>query len=91
MSTKQKQRGADKVARIPIKIAPTEHALRKPKWIRIKVTNSAKVTQLKNKIKEQGLHTVCEEAACPNLNECYAHGTATFMILGDEYTHHQES
>ena len=83
MSTSNKQRGEDKVSRIPIKIVPTETMLRKPDWIRVKVTNSAKVTALKKTIKDNGLYTVCEEAACPNLNECYAHGTATFMILGD--------
>lgn len=78
-----KQRGAEKVARIPIKVARNKESLRKPEWIRIKVSNSAKVVELKNIIKKNGLHTVCEEAACPNLNECYGHGTATFMILGD--------
>lgn len=83
MSANNKQRGADKVSRIPVKIVPTGTMLRKPKWIRVKITNSAKVTELKNTIKDNGLHTVCEEAACPNLNECYGHGTATFMILGD--------
>ena len=83
MNITNKQRGADKVARIPIKIAPTENALPKPEWIRIKVTHSPKVAELKRTIKENGLYTVCEEAACPNLNECYGHGTATFMILGD--------
>ena len=83
MSISNKQRGKDKVSRIPIKIVPAETVLRKPKWIRIKVTNSQKVAALKNTIKDNGLFTVCEEASCPNLNECYAHGTATFMILGD--------
>jgi lipoic acid synthetase len=83
MSISNKQRGKDKVSRIPIKIVPAETVLRKPKWIRIKVTNSQKVTALKNTIIDNGLFTVCEEASCPNLNECYAHGTATFMILGD--------
>ena len=83
MSTSNKQRGEDKVSRIPIKIVPSETMLRKPEWIRIKVTNSKKVTALKKTIKENGLYTVCEEASCPNLNECYGHGTATFMILGD--------
>ena len=83
MNVSGKQRGADKVSRIPVKVAATEEVLRKPDWIRIKVSNSAKVTQLKKTIKDNGLYTVCEEAACPNLNECYGHGTATFMILGD--------
>ena len=78
-----KQRGAEKVSRIPIKVVPSETVLRKPEWIRIKITNSDKVAKLKKKIKDHDLYTVCEEASCPNLNECYAHGTATFMILGD--------
>ena len=83
MSVDNKQRGLDKVSRIPIKVAQTNKVLRKPEWIRIKITNSKKVTELRNTIKEHDLYTVCEEASCPNLNECYAHGTATFMILGD--------
>ena len=83
MNVDGKQRGADKVARIPVKVAAEEKILRKPDWIRIKVANSAAVAKLKNTIKENGLYTVCEEASCPNLNECYGHGTATFMILGD--------
>ena len=86
MNVSGKQRGADKVSRIPVKVATTAEALRKPAWIRIKVSNSAKVAQLKKTIKDNGLYTVCEEAACPNLNECYGHGTATFMILGDKCT-----
>lgn len=83
MASNQKQRGADKVSRIPIKVTPSEKVLRKPEWIRIKITNSDKVSRLKKTIKQHELYTVCEEASCPNLNECYAHGTATFMILGD--------
>ncbi len=83
MSITNKQRGEEKVSRIPIKIVPSETVLRKPEWIRIKVTNSEKVAALKKTIKDNGLYTVCEEASCPNLNECYGHGTATFMILGD--------
>lgn len=86
MNVSGKQRGADKVSRIPVKVATTAEVLRKPEWIRIKVSNSAKVAQLKKTIKGNGLYTVCEEAACPNLNECYGHGTATFMILGDKCT-----
>lgn len=86
MNVSGKQRGADKVSRIPVKVATTAEVLRKPAWIRIKISNSAKVAQLKKTIKDNGLYTVCEEAACPNLNECYGHGTATFMILGDKCT-----
>lgn len=83
MAISEKQRGADKVARIPVKVDPDEKVLRKPEWIRIRLTNTARVEELKSRIKDNNLHTVCEEASCPNLNECYGHGTATFMILGD--------
>jgi lipoyl synthase len=78
-----KQRAADKVARIPVKIAPTEHPLRKPAWIRARTHGSPEVQRLKRVLREQNLHTVCEEASCPNLGECFGHGTATFMIMGD--------
>ncbi|MGR8930811.1 MAG: lipoyl synthase [Gammaproteobacteria bacterium] len=77
------QRNADKLARIPIKVEKTETVLRKPDWIRIKLPSGDKVTQLKQSLRENRLHTVCEEAACPNLGECFNHGTATFMIMGD--------
>jgi len=76
-------RGADKVARIPIKVEPTIQAPRKPKWIRAKAPTSPNVTRIKNLLRKNNLHTVCEEASCPNLGECFAHGTATFMIMGD--------
>lgn len=78
-----KQRGAEKVARIPIKIAPTEQMPRKPDWIRVKAPTGQKIQQLKQKLRAHELHTVCEEANCPNLTECFDHGTATFMIMGD--------
>lgn len=77
------QRGADKVARIPIKVEPTVNPMRKPKWIRAKSPAHPEVQRLKKILREQNLHTVCEEASCPNLGECFAHGTATFMIMGD--------
>ena len=78
-----KQKGADKTARIPIKIVPAEQ-LRKPAWIRVKAGNDAgRFGEIKKILREQKLHTVCEEAACPNIGECFGHGTATFMILGD--------
>lgn len=78
------QRGADKVARNPIKIIPSEGKLpRKPDWIRAKAPTDPNVQKLKRLIRAKNLHTVCEEAACPNLGECFAHGTATFMIMGD--------
>ena len=78
-----KQRGADKVARIPVKIEPTTTPMRKPAWIRARAANSPRVEHLKKVLREHHLHTVCEEAACPNLGECFSHGTATFMIMGD--------
>ncbi len=81
-----KQKGQAKMARIPIKIEPTESALAKPDWIRIRASHSPKVTKLKTLLREHHLHSVCEEASCPNLNECFMHGTATFMIMGDKCT-----
>ncbi len=79
-----KLRGADKLKRIPIKVEPSETVLRKPEWIRIRIPSSSKeVNRIKNLLREQKLHTVCEEASCPNLNECFNGGTATFMIMGD--------
>ncbi|MBT4963894.1 MAG: lipoyl synthase [Francisellaceae bacterium] len=81
-----KQKGREKTAKIPIKIATTTTFLKKPDWIRIKATGSAKVAKLKAKLRESRLFTVCEEASCPNLNECFSKGTATFMIMGDKCT-----
>lgn len=81
----EKLRGADKMARIPVKVEAVsrEQLLRKPKWIRASFTGTKAVADLKKTLRSQGLHTVCEEAACPNLGECFGHGTATFMIMGD--------
>lgn len=79
-----KLRGADKLKRIPVKIEPADELLRKPDWIRIRIPASSKeVSRIKGLLREQKLHTVCEEASCPNLNECFNGGTATFMIMGD--------
>jgi lipoyl synthase len=75
-------KGASKVSRIPIKIEPSDPK-RKPEWIRAKVPNHPEVTRLKKMLREHQLHTVCEEAACPNLGECFTHGTATFLIMGN--------
>jgi lipoic acid synthetase len=75
-------KGEAKTARIPIKIVPQER-LKMPPWIRAKSPNSPEVAELKAILREQKLHTVCEEASCPNIGECFRHGTATFMILGD--------
>ena len=78
--------GRDKLARIPVKIEATTEPLRKPDWIRIKLATNNKVSKLKNLLRENRMVTVCEEATCPNLNECFSHGTATFMIMGDKCT-----
>ncbi len=78
------QRGAEKTARNPVKIAPVEGPLpRKPPWIRVKAPLGPGVRRIKNLLRQHGLHSVCEEASCPNLAECFNHGTATFMIMGD--------
>ena len=78
-----KHKGAEKVARIPVKVQPRSERLRKPAWIRAKSPFHPNVKKLKTVLREQKLHTVCEEAACPNLGECFGKGTATFMIMGD--------
>ena len=80
----EKLRGADKVARIPVKVAPTDpqQRLRKPAWIRAPFPGTPEVQRLKQILRDNRLHTVCEEASCPNLGECFGHGTATFMIMG---------
>ena len=78
-----KEKGELKTARIPIKIVP-QAAQRKPDWIRVKAGNEAgRFGEIRKLLREQKLHTVCEEAACPNIGECFGRGTATFMILGD--------
>jgi lipoic acid synthetase len=80
-----KQKGAAKTARIPIKIVPAER-LKKPDWIRVRLGDSKRFSEIKQILREQKLHTVCEEASCPNIGECFGNGTATFMILGDVCT-----
>jgi lipoic acid synthetase len=79
----EKLRSADKVERIPVKVIPTTEIPRKPEWMRIRLSTSPRVQQIKNILREHKMATVCEEAACPNLNECFSHGTATFMIMGE--------
>lgn len=79
----EKLRSADKVERIPVKVIPTEEVQRKPEWMRIRVSSSPRVQEIKNILRKNKLATVCEEAACPNLSECFSHGTATFMIMGE--------
>ena len=78
----EKQKGAAKTARIPIKIVPAER-LRKPDWIRVRMGGGERFHEIKRILRERALHTVCEEASCPNIGECFGKGTATFMILGD--------
>lgn len=75
-------KGESKVSRIPIKIIPSDPK-RKPTWIRAKAHSTPEVVRLKSLLRENNLHTVCEEAACPNLGECFTHGTATFLIMGN--------
>ena len=82
MTAETRQKGAAKTARIPIKIVP-QPAPRKPEWIRMKVPDSARFREIKQILRDNRLHTVCEEASCPNIGECFSGGTATFMILGD--------
>jgi lipoic acid synthetase len=85
MDTPSKQTGAAKTARNPIKIVPVE-TLKKPDWIRVRAGGSPRFHEVKQALREHGLHTVCEEASCPNIGECFGKGTATFMILGDVCT-----
>jgi lipoic acid synthetase len=79
---KQGQTGASKTARNPIKIIPIT-PLKKPDWIRVKAGGSQNFHEVKRKLREHNLHTVCEEASCPNIGECFGKGTATFMVLGN--------
>jgi lipoic acid synthetase len=76
-------RGAAKLARIPVKVQATQDPPRKPAWIRVRAATSPRVLEVKRLLRERGLHSVCEEASCPNLGECFGHGTATFLIMGD--------
>ena len=77
------EKGRAKTARIPIKVVPQER-LKKPDWIRVKAgSDSTRFNEIKQRLRDNKLHTVCEEASCPNIGECFGKGTATFMILGD--------
>jgi lipoyl synthase len=81
-----KQKAQAKTSRIPIKIVPAE-ALKKPDWIRVRAAlPSSRFYEIKQILREHKLHTVCEEASCPNIGECFGKGTATFMIMGDKCT-----
>ncbi|MCG8081039.1 MAG: lipoyl synthase [Candidatus Thiodiazotropha taylori] len=77
------QRGKSKLSRIPVKVESDQTPLRKPKWIRAKAPLGKEVSRIRRILRDKGLSSVCEEAACPNLGECFQHGTATFMIMGD--------
>ena len=84
----QKQKAEAKTARIPIPILPAGEALKKPDWIRVKAGSAGspqvgRFYEIKQILREHNLHTVCEEASCPNIGECFGKGTATFMIMGD--------
>ncbi len=79
----EKLRGAEKVARIPVKVIPTTELPKKPDWIRVKMPISPEITRIKNLLRKGKLASVCEEAQCPNLGECFSNGTATFMIMGE--------
>jgi lipoic acid synthetase len=82
-----KQKGAGKTSRIPIKVVPAGEVLRKPEWIRVKAASpGSRFHDIKRILREHRLHTVCEEASCPNIGECFGKGTATFMIMGDKCT-----
>jgi lipoic acid synthetase len=82
----QKQKGAAKTVRIPIKIVPAEH-LPKPDWIRVRAAApDSRFDEIKAILRDNALVTVCEEASCPNIGECFGNGTATFMIMGDKCT-----
>lgn len=79
----EKLRDGDKVERIPVKVIASDDILRKPDWIRIRVSDNPEVDRIKKLLRKNNLATVCEEANCPNLSECFGGGTATFMIMGE--------
>ena len=81
-----KQKAQAKTSRIPIKVVPAD-ILKKPEWIRVKAGSpTTRFYEIKEILREHKLHTVCEEASCPNIGECFGKGTATFMIMGDKCT-----
>ena len=79
----EKLRGADKVRRIPIKVIPTATMPRKPDWIRVRIPADPEISRIREILRRRNLASVCEEASCPNLPECFSNGTATFMIMGE--------
>lgn len=80
---KPRQTGADKISRNPVTFDPNAEVLRKPHWIRVRLPTGNAVAKLKSELRANDLVTVCEEASCPNIHECFSKGTATFMILGE--------
>ena len=83
----KKQKSAEKTSRIPIKIVPIEEVLKKPDWIRVRASSgNSRFNEIKKILRENQLVTVCEEASCPNIGECFGKGTATFMIMGEKCT-----
>ncbi|MDH5834556.1 lipoyl synthase [Luteimonas kalidii] len=85
LETGAKQLAGDKIARSPVEFVDAP-VLRKPSWIRVRIPSNGAVAALKSKLRANRLVTVCEEASCPNIHECFGHGTATFMILGEVCT-----
>ena len=79
----KKLRGSEKVRRIPVKVIPTTSMLKKPDWIRVRMQANPEISRIKNILRNRQLASVCEEASCPNLPECFSNGTATFMIMGE--------
>lgn len=79
----QKLRDGDKVAHNPVQVIATDNLLRKPDWIRVRMPAGPKVERIKKILRQHSLASVCEEASCPNLGECFSGGTATFMVMGD--------
>ncbi len=79
----KKLRGADKLRRIPVKVVPATDLPEKPPWLRVRIPVSPRIAELRRKLRNHRLASVCEEASCPNLGECFSNGTATFMIMGD--------
>ena len=82
-----KQKSSDKVSRIPVKVVHSGETLKKPDWIRVKASSpNSRFAEIKDILRANKLVTVCEEASCPNIGECFGKGTATFMIMGDKCT-----
>lgn len=79
----EKLRGANKLRRIPVKVVPAAELPEKPPWLRVRIPVSPRIAELRRKLRNHKLASVCEEASCPNLGECFSNGTATFMIMGD--------